>query len=97
MDRGQLVQFVEGILQGIIKEGNFTEIGECMQFSEGMEQLIAEAVTDFEKETFEGVRDGLKDIAQAVKMIPTLLQDCHLAEEDMQRLIAEAEVFEYPF
>ena len=55
------------------------------------------AIADFEEESFSGIKNGLEEVAQVIKIIPTLAADCKIAEEDLLKLIEMAEVFANPF
>lgn len=54
------------------------------------------AVTDFEKATFEGIREAISLVGQVIHLIPTVIQDCELAKQDLSKLIELAEIFEHP-
>lgn len=53
-------------------------------------------MADFQKETFEGVREGIQLVASAVREVPTMVKDCKIAEEDLDKLVQLAEIFAHP-
>lgn len=61
-----------------------------------MEQDILNAVTDFKKETFDGVKDGLGEMGKAVHFVPDLLKNCQKVQADLTRLYQVADVFKHP-
>jgi hypothetical protein len=50
---------IEGVLSGIVKESNFTDLEQCITEATDIDHEITQAVKDFESETFEGVKDGI--------------------------------------
>jgi hypothetical protein len=61
-----------------------------------LEKHIVTSVQDFEKETFDGVKNGLFEAGKAVKLVPTLLKDCSNITSDLSQLLKMAEIFEHP-
>lgn len=88
---------IEGILTGIIRREKFTDLDTCVVQSTALENTIAKAFDDFERGDFEGIRSGLEEIGRATKMIPEIVQECKLAEADLERLKKAAEIFMHPY
>lgn len=96
--RKDVVLLIEGLLEGIMQdEGkNYTDIVECITDTAHIGENIEAAFKELEKETLEGVKQALKDIAAVAREVPQALKDCHVAETDLQKIAEMAEIFEHP-
>lgn len=74
--------FVEGVLNGILVDEKVGDLEKCIEESIELERLVAQAMADFEKETFESIREGLEEIGKATKMIPEVIKECKIASKD---------------
>lgn len=54
------------------------------------------AVGEFKKENFDGIKAGLLDLGNAVKLIPTSISTCKAIEQDLSAVVKMAEVFSNP-
>lgn len=88
-------KFVEGLLYGILEE-QYDNIDQCIQDVSIIANDVEAAVSDFEKETFTGVKDGLEQIGGAVKEVPTAITACKQVTGDLTNLLKMAEIFEHP-
>jgi hypothetical protein len=61
-----------------------------------LEKDIVSSVEDFEKETFDGIKNGLELAGKAVELIPTMLKDCSSIKNDLETLAKMALIFEHP-
>jgi len=43
--------------------------------------MLESAIQEFEKKTFEGIKDGLEDIGRIVEAIPSLAHDCRISDD----------------
>jgi len=77
---------IEGMLTGIIKHEKFTDLDMCVVQSYTLEATVARAFEDFQRADFEGIRQGLEEIGRATKMIPQIVSQCKIAEEDLEKL-----------
>ena len=57
-------------------ERDFPGLEGCIEEASGIEQTILRAISEFEKETFSGVKAGLKDLGSAIKQMTALAKDC---------------------
>ena len=95
LSANDVAKFIEGLLYGILTE-EFKDLEKCFVESESFENDIVTAVKDFEKKTFDGVKDGLEEVGKAVELIPSLLKDCAQVKADLSALIKMAEIFRHP-
>lgn len=72
-------RFVEGFLYGVIQQ-EFHNLDACITEVETIAQDVEVAVQDFKKETFDGIKAGLLEVGNAVKLIPTAVGDCKVIE-----------------
>jgi hypothetical protein len=86
---------VEGLIYGILDE-EYTDLHECLAESSEFESDLEEAVKDFELETFNGVKDGLKELGQAIKLVPTMAKDCAHITGDLKNLEEMAKIIMHP-
>lgn len=70
-----VASFVEGFLYGIMQQ-EFHNLDSCIGDVDHIAQDVEIAVTDFKKENFDGIKAGLLEMGQAVKLIPTAVSDC---------------------
>lgn len=96
LTKGDIAHIVEGVLSGIIQDEHFSGLEDCIQEVEVVDEDFKNAVNDFEKETFEGIKEGLALVGQAVRLIPTVVSECKAAETDLTKMIQLAEIFEHP-
>ncbi len=54
------------------------------------------ALKDFELETFEGMRQGFKELGDFIKAVPFLLKDCKNVGADLSNLARIAEILIHP-
>ena len=66
---GDVAKVVEGMLVGILEE-QFTGLDTCIQDVDDIEYDVKTAVEDFEKETFDAIRSGIKRLGSAIRLIP---------------------------
>eukprot|EP00347_Sterkiella_histriomuscorum_P001536 403371660 len=90
-----IAKFVEGFLYGVINH-EFHNIDQCIADVGRIAQNVEIAVTNFKKENFSGIKAGLLEIGQAVKLIPTAVNDCKQVTQDLSKLVKMAEVFAHP-
>ena len=77
LTRTNVVQIIEGVLFGILKETVPTgSLDACIDDAYIVESNMMAAVRDFESLTFDGIKQGLNEAGVAVKAIPTALKEC---------------------
>ena len=92
----ELVQISEGIVVGALQQEGLGDITACLQDAEVIGRDIYAAVEDFEKKTYDGVKDGIIELGQAIEGIGKALGDCKSIEKDVSKLIQMAAVFKSP-
>ena len=70
-----LENFTEGLLLGAI-EAELSDVMSCVHDAENVVTDVETAYTDFKKETFSGVKDGIIEIGTVVKDLATGFHDC---------------------
>lgn len=90
-----VAKFVEGLIYGIVKQES-QGLDTCISDVETIGSDVAIAVGDFEKETFDGVKAGLLEIGNTVKLIPGAVKDCKSVETDLSNIVKMAEIFASP-
>lgn len=80
-----VARFVEGFLYGVVQQ-EFHNLDACIADVEAIAQDVEIAVTDFKKENFDGIKAGLLEMGQAVKLIPTAVTACKEITQDLSKL-----------
>merc|ERR1712087_934368 len=89
-------QFTIGLLKGAIE----TEVPDVMKCINDVETFVSEVetvYTDFKKETFNGVKDGIEEIGTIVGAISEDVQDCLSGVHGIENLVHMAENFANPW
>lgn len=90
-------EIVSGVLYGILEdEIPSNKLDACITDGESLERQVQTAVQDLESLTFDGVKRGLEEAGQAVKMIPGMVKDCSDIKNDISVLVKMASIFEHP-
>ena len=90
-----LTRFVEGLIYGIVSE-QYSNLQECIGDVGLIENDMYLAAKDFEEESFEGMRQGLKEMGNIIRTIPILVKDCKTISADLSNLEKLADVFLNP-
>lgn len=69
----------------------------CIQDAETLVGDVEKAYSDFSKENFDGVKDGIEDIGHIVKSIADDVQDCMGGVQGIENLVHMAEQFTSPW
>ena len=88
-------QFTEGLLLGAL-EAEIPDVMTCITDAESVVTEVETAYTDFAKETFDGVRDGIVEIGTMVQTLASTIQACSGAVTQIQSLISMAKNFADP-
>lgn len=92
----ELASTLAGLLEGTLhKAVPSTDV--CIGDAEKLVQEFKEVVTDFEKETFSGVKDGIHKVGDIVDEVSDDLKHCKLALDDAEKLAQMAKTFKNPF
>ena len=87
------VEFVGGLLEGLISENHLDEIQTCVTDSEGLVSNIEELVQDIEAKNL--IKAG-KLVKTIKDQIPAMLGDCKTMGDEMKALEKWATAFEHP-
>ena len=69
----------------------------CVGDSEKIIKDVKDAIKYFEEETYDGIKNGLYSLGDAIEEIPSVTKDCKNIEADLEKLKDMAKVFEHPF
>ena len=86
----------EGILKGALDAEGFSDIEHCIQDGEKLVQDAEAAYKDFSKHSVSDIINGLKEVADAVRVIKAGMKDCSSMKADWAKLDAMAKNFESP-
>merc|ERR1712195_186097 len=82
----QVVQFVTGLLDGLVQDNDFEKIKPCLTDAETIQPLLAEAITDFKKKDIMDIIAGVSKVGEIISHVHTGLQDCVCMKPDIQRI-----------
>ena len=85
------VDVFEGVLQGFFGSSEFPHLKACASEAENTYEELAAAVGDLEKMTAAGIKDGLEEMATALKGLKTALADCKASSADLEKFAATVE------
>ena len=70
-----VAQFTEGFLYGILHH-EVPAVDACITNVNAIWIHVTNAMTDFNKKSFDGVSSGLSELSEGVKEIPTAIEHC---------------------
>lgn len=91
-----LAKTLAGLLQGTLHK-SVPSTDECIGDAERLVKEFKEVVTDFEKESFSGVKAGIHKVGDIVDEVKDDFKHCQLAVEDVEKLGKMARTFKNPF
>ena len=92
----QVVQFVTGLLDGLVQDNDFDKIKPCLGDAEGIEVELTEAVQDFQKKDIMDIIKGISVVGKIISTVDTDLQDCKGMQPDIKRIEVWAAIFKNP-
>ena len=92
----QVVQFVTGLLDGLVQDNDFDKIKPCLGDAEGLEVELTEAVKDFAKKDIADVIKGIAVVGKMIGTVDTDLADCKGMQPDIKRIEVWAAIFKNP-
>merc|ERR1719453_2603358 len=92
----QVEQFVAGLLQGLIRKDDMSEIEQCMGDAKGLVDDITEAVNDFKQKDISHIVAGIQEIGKIIQELPDELNECKAIQGDIQRIEKWASIFKNP-
>ena len=72
----QVVQFVTGLLDGLVDDNSFDKIKPCLGDAEGLQVELMEVVDDFKKKDIADIIKGVSVVGKMIGTIDTDLKDC---------------------
>ncbi|CDW75594.1 UNKNOWN [Stylonychia lemnae] len=96
LELAEVAKFVEGFIYGVVKQES-SNLDTCITDVENIAHNVEISVNEFKKENFDGIKAGLLDLGNAVKLIPTAVSQCKAIEQDLSAVAKMAEVFSNPF
>jgi len=91
-----MAKVVEGILRGAI-DLSIRSADKCIGDVEKLTTDVEEAVADFKKMTFSGVKAGVHKVGDIVDELETDVADCKITAEDAKTLAKMAKNFTSPW
>jgi hypothetical protein len=95
LELSEVAKFVEGFIYGVVKEES-TNLETCITDVESIAKDVEISVNEFKKENFDGIKAGLLDLGNAVKLIPSSVATCKAIEQDLSGIVKMAEIFANP-
>ena len=92
----QVVQFVTGLLDGLVQDNSFDKIAPCLKDGEGLEVELTEAVADFKKKDIMDIIKGVSVIGKMISTVDVDIQDCAAAGPDVKRIEVWSAIFKDP-
>ena len=89
-------EFVAGLIYGLIKKDDLTEIEQCLTDAGSLQDEIVTAIHDFEKKDLKDIIAGVEEIGKVITELPADLADCKDMQGDITRIEAWAKIFENP-
>lgn len=92
----QVVDFMDGLVFGLLQKEDLPEIQACIQHAPDIAKQISTAVEDFEKADFADIIKGISAIGAIVQNLPEDFKDCEGMDGDLKRIEAWGKIFENP-
>uniref|UniRef100_A0A7S3IPZ2 Uncharacterized protein n=1 Tax=Strombidium inclinatum TaxID=197538 RepID=A0A7S3IPZ2_9SPIT len=89
-------EFIAGLIYGLVNDDDLSEIQQCLQGGQQLEDEIETAVADFKKKDITDIIAGIEVIGQIVQEFPTDLENCKNMQGDIDRIEAWAQIFKDP-
>jgi len=75
-----ILELIGGVLEGMGADINAQDIKPCISDIGTVGTDVEGAINDIMKESFDGIKDGLHQIAEAFQDVPTAIKECKAAE-----------------
>ena len=96
LNNDDVVQFVTGLLDGLVQDNKFVNIAPCLKDAEGLQVDLMEAITDFKKKDITDIIKGVSVVGKMIGTVDTDLVDCKGASPDIKRIEVWAAIFKDP-
>jgi len=94
--KDQVVDFVEGLLNGLVQDNSFDGIAPCLNDAEGLEVELDIAVTDFKKKDIMDIIAGVSEVGKMISTVNVDVVDCAAAGPDVKRIEVWSAIFKDP-
>lgn len=94
--KANVLAFAEGVVDGVLSKENWPAIEACIHDSEDIAAFIDQAYNNFTSQEANKVKEGMKALGEALKIVPDAIQECKVAVKDVKDLIKAVEVFINP-
>ena len=95
-NKDQVVDFVEGLLNGLVQDNSFDGIAPCLNDAEGLEVELDVAVTDFKKKDIMDIIAGVSEVGKMISTVNVDVVDCKAAGPDVKRIEVWSAIFKNP-
>lgn len=91
-----VVQFLQGVIEGAGVEANITDIVPCINDATSVSSNLAQAITDFSENNEESIKEGLRLLGQAIEVLPDAITACQATVTEAERLYQMLKAFTSP-
>ena len=88
----QVMDIIGGFFVGMSTDVNATDLAPCVTNSDVFGGWIEQAVVDFSKDTFDGIKDGMMDLSNAFGALPPFIEKCVPASIETAKVVEKAAV-----
>ena len=92
LDFNQVMDIIGGFFVGMGSSVTAPDIAPCVTNTDVFGGWIEQAVVDFSKHTFDGTKDGMMDLSNAMGALPPFIQKCVPAAIETEQIIVKASV-----
>uniref|UniRef100_A0A7S3IAK2 Uncharacterized protein n=1 Tax=Fabrea salina TaxID=342563 RepID=A0A7S3IAK2_9CILI len=85
-----VLELIGGVLKGMGADINAQDIKPCISDIGTVGTEVENAISSFSKESFEGIKNGLHEIAEAFQGVPTAIKECKAAEAETADVFEDA-------
>ena len=86
INNDQVVDFVAGLLDGLVHDNKFDKIEPCLKDQEILAPELMEAIADFKKKDTMSIIAGVSVVGKMLGTIDTDLKDCSGMGPDIKRI-----------
>jgi len=91
-------QFIMGLFEGALNEAGLGDISSCTYDVDKLFNDVDNAVNAFHSHSFNGIKNGVSDLANALKDIAGAVHDCKkIGQDDINKLKSMVDMFGHPW
>merc|ERR1719326_2695581 len=87
VNENSAVEFIEGLVEGIIDGDHLDEIHKCIQDGEGVADQVVKIIEEFSKGDEEDIIKGIEDTMALVKDLPNEVAECKEINGDVTKVV----------